>query len=169
MKVIETERLVLRRLSVEDGLFILELLNDPSWLRFIGDKGVRTLDDAHAYIVNGPLEMYAHLGFGLYLTELKNNQTPIGLCGLLKRDSLEEVDIGFAFLPAFRGQGYAYEAASAVMEYGRTVLGLEQIVAIASMDNESSAKLLAKIGFKFKKIIKLADDGEPIRLFTSDT
>ncbi|MBI4783709.1 MAG: GNAT family N-acetyltransferase [Oscillatoriophycideae cyanobacterium NC_groundwater_1537_Pr4_S-0.65um_50_18] len=169
MKVIETERLVLRRLSVEDSPFILELLNDPSWLRFIGDKGVRTLKDAHAYIVNGPLDMYARLGFGLYLVELKSSQIPIGLCGLLKRDSLENVDIGFALLPEFRGQGYAYEAASAVMEYGRTVLGLEQIVAIASTDNKSSAKLLTKIGFKFKQVVRLVEDGEPIRLFTSDT
>lgn len=167
MKVIETERLVLRRLSVADDQFILRLLNDPSWLRFIGDKGVRTLDDARTYIVNGPLAMYERYGFGLYLTELKGGSIPIGLCGLLKRDGLAEVDIGFAFLPEYRGQGYAYEAASAVMRYGRTVLGLACIVAIASPDNESSAKLLAKIGLRAKQMIQLEPDGEPVVLFTA--
>jgi [ribosomal protein S5]-alanine N-acetyltransferase len=167
LKVIETERLALRRLSVEDSQFILELLNDPSWLRFIGDKGVRTLDDARSYILNGPLSMYERLGFGLYLTELKDDCTPIGLCGLLKRDDLEDVDIGFAFLPEFRGKGYAYEAALAVMDYGRNVLGQERIIAITSVNNDASVKLLTKLGFKFKEIIRLVDD-EQVMLFTSD-
>jgi [ribosomal protein S5]-alanine N-acetyltransferase len=158
LKVIETERLALRRLSFEDSQFIVELLNDPLWLRFIGDKGVRTLDDARSYIVNGPLSMYERLGFGLYLAELKDDYTPIGLCGLLKRDDLEDVDIGFAFLEEFRGKGYAYEAALAVMDYGRKVLGKERILAITSLDNDASVKLLTKLGLKFKKIIRLADD-----------
>ncbi|BDA72394.1 alanine acetyltransferase [Calothrix sp. PCC 7716] len=169
LKVIETERLALRKLSIEDSPFILELLNDPLWLRFIGDKGVRTLDDARSYIVNSPLSMYERLGFGLYLTELKDSYTPIGLCGLLKRDDLEDVDIGFAFLPQFRGKGYAYEAALAVMEYGRTVLGKQRIVAITSTDNNASAKLLIKLGFKFKKIISLPGDDEQLMLFTFDS
>lgn len=167
MKVLETDRLILRRLSVEDSEFILELLNDPAWLRFIGDKGVRTLDDARDYILKGPVEMYERLGFGLYLTELKSEGVPVGLCGLLKRDSLEDVDIGFAFLPKFRARGYGYECASAVMEYGKTVLGLDRIVAITSVDNEVSAKLLEKLGLRFEKMIKLSDDGDLVRLFTS--
>lgn len=168
MKIIETKRLALRKLSIEDSPFILELLNDPLWLRFIGDKGVRTLDDARGYIVNGPLSMYELLGFGLYLTELKDSHTPIGLCGLIKRDYLEDVDIGFAFLPQFRGKGYAYEATLAVMEYGRTVLGQKRIVAITSTDNDASTKLLNKLGLKFKEIISLPGNNEQVMLFTSN-
>jgi RimJ/RimL family protein N-acetyltransferase len=166
LKVLETDRLILRRLVVEDGEFILALLNDPLWLRFIGDKGVRTLDGARDYILKGPVSMYERVGFGLYLTELKDAGTPIGLCGLIKRDSLEDVDIGFAFLPDFRGKGYAFEAASAVMNYGKTILGLDRIVAITSIDNDSSARLLEKIGLRFEKMVKLSDDGEEVRLFT---
>jgi RimJ/RimL family protein N-acetyltransferase len=166
LKVLETDRLILRRLSVEDSPFILELLNDPLWLRFIGDKGVRTIDGARDYILKGPVEMYERLGFGLYLTQLKDAGTPLGLCGLIKRDSLEDVDIGFAFLPEFRGRGYAFEAASAVMNYGKTVLGLERIVAIASPDNIVSARLLEKLGLQFEKLIKLTEDGDEVSLFT---
>jgi RimJ/RimL family protein N-acetyltransferase len=132
LKVLETDRLNLRWLSIDDAEFILELLNEPSFLRFIGDKGVRTLDDARDYILNGPVDMYTRLGFGLYLTELKESGVPIGLCGLIKRDGLEDVDIGFAFLPKFWARGYAYESADAVMAYGKTVLGLNRIVAITS-------------------------------------
>src|SRR6185503_20091394 len=106
MKVLETERLILRWLSVEDAAFILELVNDPGWLRFIGDRGVRTLEDARNYILNGPVAMYQRVGFGLYLVELKQSATPIGICGLIERAGLEDIDIGYAFLPAFRGQGY---------------------------------------------------------------
>jgi RimJ/RimL family protein N-acetyltransferase len=168
MKVLETDRLILRRATVEDGEFILELLNDPSWLRFIGDKGVRTLDDARDYISKSLVAMYERLGFGLYLTELKGDGTPVGICGLVKRDSLADVDIGFAFLPAFRGAGYAYEAASAVMAYGKRALGLNRIVAITSPDNYDSARLLEKLGFDSERMVKLSDDGEELELFASD-
>ncbi|MBD3886429.1 GNAT family N-acetyltransferase [Phormidium tenue FACHB-886] len=168
MTVLETERLILRRLTIGDSEFILELLNDPSWLRFIGDKGVRTLDDARDYILKNPVAMYERLGFGLYLTELKGEGVSIGMCGLIKRDALEDVDIGFAFLPKFRGKGYAYEAAAAVMAYARRAFGLNRIVAIASPDNYSSAKLLEKLGFSFERMIKLSDDSESISLFASD-
>jgi ribosomal-protein-alanine N-acetyltransferase len=108
----ETDRLILRELTVEDAPFILELVNDPDWRHFIGDRGIRTLVDAGAYILGGPVAMYRRLGFGLWHVALKD-QTPIGICGLIKRDTLDHVDIGFAFLPGFRGRGYAYEAASA--------------------------------------------------------
>jgi [ribosomal protein S5]-alanine N-acetyltransferase len=166
VKVLETDRLILRRLTVEDSSFILELLNDPSWLRFIGDKGVRTIEDARNYILKGPIAMYERMGFGLYLTELKDNKASLGLCGLIKRDALDDVDIGFAFLEEFRGKGYAYEAASAVMTYGRTVLGLDRIVAITSAGNHHSARLLEKLGLRFEKMIKLSDTGEEVELFT---
>jgi RimJ/RimL family protein N-acetyltransferase len=171
LKVIETDRLNLRRLSDDDAEFILELLNDPSFLRFIGDKGVRTLDDARDYILNGPVDMYNRLGFGLYLTELKESGVPVGICGLIKRDSLEDVDIGFAFLPRFWAKGYAYESASAVMAYGKTVLGLKRIVAITSPDNYASGRLLEKLGLRFERMIQLSKvlkDAPEVRLYASD-
>jgi len=165
MKVLETDRLALRRMSVEDAEFMLGLLNEPSWLRFIGDRGVRTLEDARAYVLKGPVDMYDRLGFGLYLTELKGEGVPIGICGLVKRDFLEDVDIGFALLPGFWGQGYAYEAAAAVMEYGKEALGLKRIVAITNPENHSSIRLLEKLGLKFDRMIQATVDGPEIRLF----
>jgi RimJ/RimL family protein N-acetyltransferase len=168
LKVLETDRLNLRWLSTDDAEFILEILNEPSFLRFIGDKGVRTLDDARDYILNGPVDMYNRLGFGLYLTELKDGGVPIGICGLLKRDGLEDVDIGFAFLPKFWARGYAYESAAAVMAYGKTVLGLNRIVAITSPDNYASGRLLEKLGLRFERIIHLLNDASEVRLFASD-
>ena len=166
MKVLETDRLILRRLSLEDAEFILRLLNEPSWLQFIGDKGVRSLEDARSYILQGPLEMYSRLGFGLYLVELRNEGLPIGMCGLIKRDSLPDVDIGFAFLPAYWAKGYAYEAASAVMAHGKE-LGLNRIVAITSPDNDSSARLLEKLGLRFEEMLQLTPGSAEVRLFGS--
>lgn len=168
MTVVETERLTLRRLEAGDAEFILGLLNDPSFLRFIGDKGVRTLDDARQYIANGPIASYERFGFGLYLTERSEDRAPIGICGLLKRDSLDDVDVGFAFLPRFWAKGYAFEAASAVLAYGRNVLGLRRIVAITSPDNESSIRLLEKLGMRFESMVRLSEDGSELRLFASD-
>lgn len=168
LKVLETDRLIVRWLSADDAEFILQLLNEPSWLRFIGDKGVRTIEDARNYILNGPMEMYSRLGFGLYLVELKEDGSSIGICGLIKRDSLEDVDIGFAFLPKYWGKGYAYEAAYAVMEYGKRALGLNRIVAITSTENYVSAKLLEKLGFNFEGMVKLSSGGDEIKLFALD-
>jgi RimJ/RimL family protein N-acetyltransferase len=168
MKVLETDRLVLRRMSVDDAEFELRLLNEPSFLRFIGDRGVRTLEDARAYILKGPVDMYERLGFGLYITELKGEGTPIGICGLVKRDFLEDVDIGFAFLPGFWGQGYASEAAAAVMEHAKGALGLKRIVAITNPENHSSIRLLEKLGLKFDRMIRATADGPEIRLFVWD-
>jgi RimJ/RimL family protein N-acetyltransferase len=168
MIVLETERLTLRHLCEEDAAFILALLNEPSFLQFIGDKGVRTLEDARIYILKGPVEMYDRLGFGLYMTELKDGHVPLGMCGLIKRDTLEDVDIGFAFLPEFWGQGYAYEAAAAVMAYGKDSLGLKRIVAITSPDNVASGCLLEKLGLRFERMIRLSKDAEEVRLFVSD-
>lgn len=165
MIVTTTDRLTLRLLNVDDGEFVLELLNEPSWLQFIGDKGVRTLEDARTYIVTGPMAMYDRHGFGLYVTERRSDGVPMGICGLIKRDRLDDVDIGFAFLPRYWGRGYAYEAAAAVMEYGRTVLGLQRIVAITSPENASSARLLEKLGLRFERMVQMTDDGAPDRLF----
>ncbi|MBM7587146.1 RimJ/RimL family protein N-acetyltransferase [Bacillus pakistanensis] len=167
MKVMETDRLIIRWLSIDDASFILRLLNDPSWLRFIGDKGVGTLEDARNYILTGPMDMYSRLGFGLYLTELKEEKMPIGICGLIKRDSLEDVDIGFAFLSKFQSKGYAYEAAVATLGYGINQLGLKRIVAITSKDNHDSSRLLEKIGMAYDRNIILPGETEELKLFTS--
>lgn len=167
MSVLETERLVLRRATAEDDQFILELLNDPSWLRYIGDRGVRTLDGARDYILKSLVAMYERLGFGLYLVELKGEGLPLGLCGLIKRESLEDVDLGFAFLPEFRGKGYARESALAVMEYARRTFGLGRLAAITSPDNHVSARLLEKLGFHFERMIKLSGDDAEVKLFAA--
>lgn len=123
MKVLETDRVVLSWLSPDDAPFILELLNDSSWLHYIGDKGIRTLEDARGYIVDGPIQMYESHGFGLYKVELKEEGTPLGICGLIKRDSLQHVDIGFAFLTDYHSMGYAKEAAAATLAFGHNQLG----------------------------------------------
>lgn len=165
MKVLETDRLILRWMSIDDAAFILGLLNEPSWLHFIGDRGVRTIEDARDYIFKGPVEMYDRLGFGLYVVELKEGCIPIGICGLVKRDFLDDVDVGFAFLPKYWRQGYAYESASAVMTYGREVLGLRRIVAIVASDNYSSARILEKLGLRFEGMVRYPDDGQEVQLF----
>lgn len=166
MIVLETERLVLRHLEPDDADFIVALLNDPAFLRFIGDRSVRTPDDARGYIQNGPVESYARNGFGLYLVERREDGAPLGMCGLLKREVLSDVDIGFAFMPAFRGGGYAREAAAATLEHARDVLGLPRIVAIVSPDNEASIGLLGRLGFTFERWVRMSADEEEIRLFS---
>jgi RimJ/RimL family protein N-acetyltransferase len=168
LKVIETDRLILRWLSTDDAEFILELVNDPSWLKFIGNKDVKTIEDARSNILNKHVEMYNRLGFGLYLTELKEEGVPIGICGLIKRDALEDVDLGFAFLPGFRGKGYAYEAATATIGYGKNVLGLKRIAAITAQGNAASIKVLEKLGFQFEKIVELSKDAEGLMLFATE-
>jgi RimJ/RimL family protein N-acetyltransferase len=164
-QVLETDRLILRWLTADDSAFILELLNDPGWLQFIGDKGVHTLEEARSYLLKGPIDMYGRLGFGLYLTELKESSVPIGICGLIKRDGLEDVDVGFAFLPQFRTKGYAYESASAIMVYGKDVLKLERIVAVTSPENRHAARLLEKLGLRFERMVTLATGAAEMRLF----
>lgn len=165
MKVLETERLLLRWLTVDDAEFIMALVNEPSWLRFIGDRGVRSVDDARGYIANGPAAMYARLGFGLFLVERRDDGVPVGMCGLIKRDGLDDVDIGFAFLPRFWGQGYALESAAAVLAYGQAELGFKRIVAITSKDNDRSIRLLESIGMTFEKSIRLRAEDEEVKLF----
>ena len=152
MLVLETERLLLRPLTTDDAPFILTLLNEPSFLRFIGDKKVRNLEDARQYILTGPMASYERHGLGLLAVELKASQTPIGMCGLLKREELPDPDIGFAYLPAFWGQGFAFEAAKAVMNDARESLKLNRILAIVNPDNDASIKLLERLGLKFERV-----------------
>ena len=166
--VLETDRLRLRRLSTDDAPFLLELLNDPSFLRYIGDKGVRTPADACQYILAGPMASYERFGFGLYRVEEKDGGEPIGICGLLKRESLEDVDVGFAFLPAFWSNGFAFESASAVLAHGRRTWGLKRILDITSPDNEPSIRLLAKLGFRFERMARLSEETPEIEVFASE-
>jgi RimJ/RimL family protein N-acetyltransferase len=162
---LETPRLRLRRLTADDADFILGLLNEPSFIRFIADRGVRDLDAARDYISNGPMASYARHGFGLWLTELRATGEPIGMCGLIRREGLEDVDLGYAFMPAFWGQGYASEAAGAALEYGRRALGLRRIVAIVSPDNERSIKVLERLGMRYERLTRLPNDDIDLKLF----
>jgi RimJ/RimL family protein N-acetyltransferase len=166
--VLRTPRLHLRRMNQDDAEFIIELLNDAAFLRYIGDKGVRTVEDARKYVLTGPIASYQQFGFGLYLVESRDSGERLGMCGLLKRDTLEDVDIGFAFLPQHRSKGFAVEAAAAVMRHARASLGLGRIVAITSQDNEGSAKVLKKIGFKYERLIQLPHDESELKLFASE-
>lgn len=165
LKIIETERLNLRHMNPIDGEFILELLNEPDWIKYIGDRGVRSIDDAKKYILDGPMEMYEEHGIGLYVVELKEDATPIGICGLIQRDFLKDVDLGFGFLSKYWGLGYAHEAAQATLTYGAEELGYRRIASFTSLDNEKSANLLQKLGMKDEGRIRYASTAEYVRLF----
>jgi len=165
---LETERLTLQHLSPEtDAEFILRLLNEPSFLQYIGDKSVRTPDDARGYIRNGPMKSYEENGFGLYRVGLRENGSAIGICGLIKRNTLPEPDIGFAFLPEYWNKGYAHESAAEVMRYARDVLRLQRILAITTPDNEPSGRLLGKIGLRFQRMIRLSEEADEVKLFST--
>jgi RimJ/RimL family protein N-acetyltransferase len=168
MKILETNRLILRQLSTEDAAFILELVNEPSFIQNIGDRGVRTLEDARAYILRVAISSYEKNGFGLYLVELKDSGQSIGMCGLIKRDGLEDVDIGYAFLPRFWLKGYAVEAAAAVKDYARDTLGLKRLVAITDPANQGSIRVLEKIGLKYEKMVRLSADDIELKLFAAE-
>ena len=168
MKTLVTSRLIVRRMSIADAGFILTLLNEPSWLRFIGDRGVRTIDDAKNYIIQGPLAMYASLGFGLCTVELKDSVCPVGICGLIKRDYLDAADIGFAFLPAYWGNGYAYEAATAILNFAKADLGLKRILATTRPENIASQKLLEKLGLRFERLMRHPDGDRELKVYAID-
>lgn len=165
MVVLETGRLVLRRLTVDDSPFILRLLNEPSFLQHIGDRGVRNLADATQYILSGPIASYERFGFGLFLVELKDSRAPIGICGLLKRDALDEVDVGFAFVPESWSNGYAFESASGTLTYAHDIHHLKHVVAITSPENVASIALLVKLGFYFERMVLMPGDKEEVKLF----
>jgi RimJ/RimL family protein N-acetyltransferase len=162
--ILITPRLELCELTLGDDVFILKLLNEEGFLRYIGDKGVRTLADAREYLSKGPIDSYRRNGFGLYRVNLRNGE-PIGMCGLVKRDSLPDVDVGFAFLSAHWSRGYAVESAAAVLAYGKEHLGLKRIVAITAPGNTGSIAVLTKIGLRFERMIRLSDGAEDVRLF----
>lgn len=151
--VLETDRLNLRQANADDHEFIFRLLNEPSWLRFIGDRNIKTQEDARRYISEVLVPTYTRFGFGLYIVELKRTGRPIGLCGLIKRDDLEDVDIGFAFLRQYWHQGYAMESARAVIWHASQTFALTRIVAITSPENASSIKLLDRLGFIYERMV----------------
>ena len=165
LKVLETERLILRWITTDDAEFIFTLMNEPSYLRFIGDKGVRTISDAREYIQNGPVDSYERFGYGLYLTEQKIDGAAIGICGLVNREAIDDVDIGFAFLPDYWGNGYGYESAKAIVDYGRNIVRLKRIVAVIESENQSSVRLIEKIGLRFEKMVSLSADEPDVKLF----
>lgn len=167
MSVLETARLALREFAFEDAAFILELLNEPGFVRYIGDKGVRTLADARNYLQLGPIDSYQRNGFGLYAACLRNDAAavPLGMCGLVNREGLQDPDVGFAFLQRHWGRGYAVESAAAVLDYGTRTLKLPRIVAITSLDNWGSIKVLEKIGLTFDRLIPWTEGAEEVKLF----
>ena len=166
--VLSTARLVLARFVPDDAAFVLRLVNDTDWIRFIGDRGVRTEDDARAYLERGPIAMYARHGFGLWRVARREDGVPIGMCGLIKRDTLPDVDVGFAFLPEYRGSGYAAEAAAATMALASERYGLRRVVAIASPDNARSLRLLEKLGMTSEGTTPGSDPDDPTLLYACD-
>lgn len=166
MNILETERLILRQFTPDDAPFILELVNEPSFIKNIGDRGVRSLEDAKRYIETGPVSSYARNGFGLYLVQLKESGESIGMCGLIKRPTLDDVDIGYAFLPKFWSKGYAVESALAAKEQAYT-LGLKRLVAITDPANDGSIRVLEKIGMTFERMVRLSEDDIELKLFVT--
>jgi RimJ/RimL family protein N-acetyltransferase len=165
--ILETERLLLREFTEGDADFIYRLLNSPGWLKNIGSRGIENVDNAREYINSKLRKAYTELGFGFYLIELKQNGESAGMCGLVKREGLDDVDVGFALLPEYEGYGYAYEAASATVEYAANTLLFTTLSAITIPTNKSSIKLLEKIGLKFSKMIKIPNDPAELMLFTN--
>ncbi|HEX8503016.1 MAG TPA: GNAT family N-acetyltransferase [Pyrinomonadaceae bacterium] len=168
MNVIETERLNLREVTEADAAFVLELLNDPDFVRFVADRGVRTLEDARRYVAEKFTAGYRRDGFGFWLVEPKGSGAAAGICGLVRRDTLPGVDIGYAFLPPFRSKGYAHEAAAAVLAYARDVVSLKRLLAITNPDNAVSARVLEKLGMRFEGMVRLSPDEPEVRLFAVD-
>jgi ribosomal-protein-alanine N-acetyltransferase len=164
--IFETERLILRQFELTDAKFIVELVNSPGWLEFIGDRNIKTEEDAVNYLQSGPMKSYQDRGFGLSMVETKEG-TPIGMCGILKRDNLENPDIGFAFLPEFMGRGYAFEIVKATLTYAKTKLNFEIVLAITVPTNKKSIMLLEKIGLRFKQTIYMPDKNEELMLFST--
>lgn len=155
MIICETDRLLIRHCTLDDAGFIIKLLNEPAFIENIADKGVRTVEDAIKYLQDGPIASYENFGFGLNIVERKDSATPIGMCGLIKRDELDDVDIGYSLLTEYAGKGYAREAAIVVLKNGNEVHGLKRIIAVTSLTNESSIGLLKKLGFEYESMVEL--------------
>jgi RimJ/RimL family protein N-acetyltransferase len=166
MPPIQTDRLVLNELTADDAGFILELLNEPSFIDNIGDRGVRDLDGAVRYILDGPVQSYARNGYGLWRVDLRDSGEAIGMCGLLKRDTLPDPDLGYAFLPRHWSRGYAAESGTAVLQHARDALALPRVLAITDPDNQSSIKVLQRLGLRFERMVRIGE--EDLRLFSTE-
>lgn len=162
--VAQTARLRLRWVEAADWPFVLELLNDPGWIRYIGDRNVHTREAAVGYIEGRMQALYLQYGFGLNVVEAVHSGEPLGLCGLIQRDTLEDADLGFAFLAAHAGRGYAWEAATAALRHARDVLGRSRVAAVVLPGNARSLRLLARLGFRFERMVQLAPAGDPLEL-----
>jgi ribosomal-protein-alanine N-acetyltransferase len=160
-----TPRLVLRRLELDDAAFVVRLLNEPSFLENIGDRGVRDEQDAHRYLREGPMAMYAKYGFGLWHASLKSDGTAIGMCGLLQRNTLPDADIGYAYFPAHWGKGYALEAAEATLRHAAEKFGLRRVIAVVSQGNAGSIRVLEKIGMQFERLHSMEPGEADVRLY----
>lgn len=165
---LETARLSLRRFVFDDAPFVVELLNQPSFIRNIGDRGVRTVDDARRYLHDGPMAMYEKYGFGLWRASRRTDDVFVGMCGLLKRDILPDVDMGYAFLPEHWGQGYAFEAADATVALGARKFGLKRIIGVVSDHNAASIRVLEKVGMRFERMHAMRPDEPEVRLYARD-
>jgi [ribosomal protein S5]-alanine N-acetyltransferase len=166
MTVLETDRLLIRHLTVDDAEFILRLVNEPSFIANIGDRGIRSHEQASNYLLDGPIRSYAEHGHGPYLVALKQSLEPIGMCGLLRRAQFKDADLGYAFLPEFWAQGYAFEAASAVLRFAHESLGFQRTLGLVSPDNIPSIKLLEKLGFEFSELRQMKPSGLPTAVYT---
>ncbi|UOF14755.1 GNAT family N-acetyltransferase [Lysobacter capsici] len=166
MPTIQTERLLLSELTPDDAGFILQLLNEPSFLDNIGDRGVRDLDGAVRYILDGPVNSYARYGHGLLRVSLRDSGEPIGMCGLLKRDTLPDADLGYAFLPRHWSRGYAIESGTAVLQHAREVLALPRVLGLVDPANQPSIKVLERLGLRFERELRMGE--EDLHVFTTE-
>jgi [ribosomal protein S5]-alanine N-acetyltransferase len=167
-KILTTNRLILREAKPSDTQFFYELLNSPKWLKFIGDREIKTLKNAEDYIKDKLISSYNTNGYGLYVYELKESNIPIGICGFIKRDYLDSEDIGFALLPEYERKGYTYEISIAVLDYGENKLCINNVYAITSKENVASQELLKKLGFNFKSYINEPETGEELALYSNE-
>lgn len=166
MNIAETDRLILSKITIDDAPFILELMNTLDWITYIGDRDVRTVEQAATYIKNNQLRAYETQNFGYYKVLLKaENSKPIGSFGLLKRETLDHVDIGFSLLPQYKGKGYGFEGASELMKLAKHTFNIKTICAITLPENEPSIKLLEKLGLSYEKTVKPFDDDKDLLLF----
>ncbi len=165
MTVLETDRLLLTRLSYDHCEFVFELVNEPSFKRFIGDKEVHSLEDARRYLADGPIGLYERFGYGMFLVTVKDSASHAGICGLLQREGFDDPDLGFAFLKRFMRQGYAIESARAVLQHATEDLGLTRVIAMADPENEPSVHLLRKLGFSYERKVRMPEDDHDINLY----
>lgn len=166
MIIAETERLKISKFSIADAPFFLELVNCPNWIKYIGDRNTKTIEDAEKRIAEGHLKNYEIYGFGFYKLLLKEeNNKPIGTCGLIKRYELDDVDLGFGFLPEYEGRGFGFESSVEIIKLAKNKFNLKKLAAISAPNNINSIKLLKKLGFNFEKNVKPFNDDEELRLF----